>query len=111
MTHQTHEHPGHEPHDSTAGHDSAQPDHDHTGSAGHDHSGGHQHGSGHTHTHAADGAADEIAECPVMPGSTVNKADAEELGLVRDYAGTRYYFCCTACGPLWDAEPAKYANA
>ena len=89
-------------------------DHDHTGQdhaehdhAGHDHAG---HGSD-SHSHTADGSADEVVECPVMPGSTVNKADAEELGLFRDYEGTRYWFCCSACGPLWDAEPAKYANA
>lgn len=51
----------------------------------------------------------ELAVCPVMPGSTVAKA--EEDGLFRDYNGTRYYFCCDSCGPLWDADPAKYANA
>nr|WP_172802053.1 YHS domain-containing protein [Agrococcus carbonis] len=55
--------------------------------------------------------ADDIAECPVMVGSTILKADAEAAGLVRDYEGTRYYLCCAACGPLFDAEPAKYVSA
>jgi YHS domain-containing protein len=53
--------------------------------------------------------ADDLAECPVMTGSTVVKADAESAGLYRDYEGSRYYFCCAACGPLFDADPAKYA--
>lgn len=55
--------------------------------------------------------ADEIAECPVMVGSVVVKADAESAGLFRDYAGTRYYFCCAGCGPRFDADPAKYVAA
>lgn len=54
-------------------------------------------------------SAEDLAECPVMTGSTVVKADAEGAGLFRDYEGTRYYFCCAACGPLFDADPAKYA--
>lgn len=55
--------------------------------------------------------AEDLAECPVMTGSPVVKADAEAAGLFRDYEGTRYYFCCAACGPLFDADPAKYAAA
>ncbi|GGD83990.1 YHS domain-containing protein [Microbacterium murale] len=55
--------------------------------------------------------AEDLAECPVMTGSTVVKADAEAAGLFRDFEGTRYYFCCAACGPLFDADPAKYAAA
>ena len=79
-------------------------DSDHDASAAqHDHSGHHHHASG--------GTSEEIAECPVMRGSTVNKADAEKQGLYRDYQGTRYYFCCAACPPLWDADPANYAAA
>ena len=34
-----------------------------------------------------------------------------EAGLFRDYDGTRYYFCCAGCGPVFDANPAKYAAA
>ncbi|QUW20113.1 YHS domain-containing protein [Agrococcus sp. Marseille-Q4369] len=51
-----------------------------------------------------------MAECPVMPGSTILKGDAEAAGLVRDHDGERYYLCCAACGPLFDADPAKYAS-
>lgn len=84
----------------------------------HDHH-GHQHAeeSGHCHGHGASEeklanvGAEEIADCPVMPGSTVVKADAEAQGLFRDYEGTRYWLCCDSCGPLFDADPAKYANA
>lgn len=82
---------------------------------GHDH--GHEHGHGHVHGHgttpesAADQSSDDVAECPVMPGVMVVKAEAEAAGLFRDYEGKRYWFCCAACEPLWDADPAKYANA
>ena len=85
---------------------------------GHEHGHGHDHGHGHGHGHStaaadstADLSSDEIAECVVMPGSMVVKAEAEAAGLYRDYEGQRYWFCCAACGPLWDADPAKYANA
>lgn len=53
----------------------------------------------------------EIAECPVMPGSLVHKQDAVAEGLYRDYEGTRYYLCCDTCGPMFEAEPRKYARA
>ena len=71
---------------------------------------------GQCHGHGHDAAAqqsdpNDMAECPVMPGSMVVKSEAEEDGLVRDYNGQRYYLCCDSCGPLWDAEPAKYATA
>lgn len=49
--------------------------------------------------------------CPVMPGSTVIKAIAEQAGLFRDYRGRRYWFCCASCGPRFDRNPEKYANA
>jgi YHS domain-containing protein len=68
----------------------------------------HCHGHG---TSRADLDASEVTTCPVMPGSTVVKSEAVEEGLFRDYNGTRYYFCCDSCGPMWDADPAKYANA
>lgn len=83
--------------------------HDHAhghGDHGHAHSG---HGGHGAKSHDRDPS--ELAVCPVMPGSSVVKAEAEEDGLFRDYNGTRYYFCCDSCGPLWDADPAKYANA
>lgn len=56
-------------------------------------------------------SSDDLAECPVMTGSRVAKADAESAGLFRDYEGNRYWFCCAGCGPLFDADPAKYATA
>jgi YHS domain-containing protein len=56
-------------------------------------------------------AAEDLATCPVMAGSTVVKSVAEAQGLFRDYNGVRYWFCCAGCGPLFDADPAKYATA
>jgi YHS domain-containing protein len=55
--------------------------------------------------------AEEMAECRVMAGTPVVKADAEAAGLYRDYEGQRYWFCCAACGPRFDAEPERYAYA
>ncbi|MFG3341037.1 YHS domain-containing protein [Glycomyces sp. NPDC048151] len=63
------------------------------------------------HTDTAGATAAETAECPVMRGATVIKADAEAAGLFRDYEGQRYWFCCAGCGPAFDADPAKYALA
>jgi len=54
---------------------------------------------------------DDVAECPVMTGTPVNKAQAEAAGLYRDHNGQRYWFCCAACGPMWDADPDEYAAA
>ena len=54
---------------------------------------------------------EEVAECPVMKGSTVVKAQAEAAGLVREYAGQRYWLCCAGCGPKFDADPPRYAVA
>lgn len=52
---------------------------------------------------------DDNTECPVMPGTPVDKAHAEEVGLYRDHNGQRYWFCCAACAPMWDADPDAYA--
>lgn len=93
-------------------------EHDH---AGHDHAAHdqtpHSHSrsspvgpSGHNPA-ASELPADQVADCPVMPGSLVVKIDAEAAGLARDYEGVRYYLCCAACGPMFDADPAKYAHA
>lgn len=46
-----------------------------------------------------------------MAGTPVIKSDAEAAGLYRDYEGERYWCCCAACGPLFDANPQQYANA
>lgn len=68
---------------------------------------------GHTPTaeNLTDTRVDDITECPVMVGTTVIKTQAEEAGLYRDYQGQRYWLCCTSCGPLFDADPDRYATA
>ena len=73
--------------------------------------GDHAHGHAAKPAHAPDllRTGDDLAECRVMPGSMVDKADAEAAGLFRDHEGERYWFCCAACGPLFDADPARYA--
>ncbi|RGE19101.1 hypothetical protein [Leucobacter sp. wl10] len=53
--------------------------------------------------------ADDMTTCPVMVGNPVSKQAAEAAGLVRDYDGQRYWLCCAGCGPLFDADPGKYA--
>ncbi|QSB04996.1 hypothetical protein [Natronoglycomyces albus] len=54
--------------------------------------------------------AEDIVDCPVMPGSTVIKSEAEAAGLYRDYLGQRYWLCCETCGPMFDEDPAAYAT-
>lgn len=56
-------------------------------------------------------AATDMAECPVMVGTPVVKADAEAAGLVREHNGQRYWLCCSACAPLFDADPDRYTSA
>lgn len=68
-----------------------------------------EHEHAHHHHHPAEG--DDLITCPVMPHNLVNKQEAEELGLYRDFEGERYWFCCSSCESLWDAEPRQYANA
>lgn len=63
------------------------------------------------HTDLLATTSDHATECPVMPGTVVNKATAEAAGLFRDYEGQRYWLCCAGCGPRFDADPATYARA
>ncbi len=84
----------------------------------HEHEHEHEHAAASTsarggHGHAVTGDLDaaDVALCPVMAGSPVNKQQAEDAGLVRDHEGQRYWLCCAACGPLFDADPARYAAA
>lgn len=67
------------------------------------------------HTPSTDSAkhipAEDMAECPVMAGTPVVKAEAEASGLFRDYNGQRYWLCCAGCGPKFDADPERYADA
>lgn len=69
----------------------------------------------HDHHHHApadtQATGDGLAECPVMPGSMIDRGEAEAAGLHRDYEGQRYWLCCSSCGPLFDADPARYAHA
>ncbi|MGC5077781.1 hypothetical protein [Agrococcus sp. DT81.2] len=83
-------------------------DHAH-GHGHHDHGVHHDHGTGGEAANPTAVADDQVAECPVMAGSSVVKAEAEAAGLVREFDGNRYYLCCAACGPLFDADPRKYA--
>lgn len=86
------------------------------------HCGAHSNNSGnnhdhHGHSHASSpeklavATSEEVAECPVMEGTPVIKAEAEEAGLYRDYQGKRYWLCCEGCGPLFDAAPEEYATS
>jgi YHS domain-containing protein len=88
-------------------------DHQHGERAEGAHCGGHAHSTATSHhgTNLLGPSAEELAECPVMRGSTVVKADAEAKGLFRDYEGQRYWFCCAGCEAPFDADPAKYAAA
>ena len=65
----------------------------------------------HDHSHHEEASAEDLVECPVMPGSTTTKAVSEAKGLVREFEGVTYYLCCAACAAPWDADPAKYARA
>ena len=83
----------------------------------HHHDHGHGSASGGCSGHApktedlAAANSEDVTECLVMAGTPVMKSDAEAAGLYRDYNGERYWFCCAACGPLFDADPNRYANA
>lgn len=51
--------------------------------------------------------------CPVMK-VPVNKAVAAKrglVGLVREYKGQKYYFCCSDCPPQFNKNPEKYVGA
>lgn len=69
--------------------------------------------SGHHHqpaeTAIAESAPEELAECPVMIGTTVIKREAEAEGLVREHDGRRYWLCCDTCADLFDGDPDRYA--
>ena len=86
-------------------------DHHHTDTASTPASDGGCSGHGASAEALAQTPAAEMAQCPVMVGTPVVKADAEAAGLVRDHDGQRYWLCCAACGPLFDADPDRYANA
>ena len=45
--------------------------------------------------------------CPVM-GSPVDRKEAEDKGLVREYKGEKYYFCCDGCPEKFEKSPEGY---
>lgn len=65
----------------------------------------------HDHDTSAQAAESTIVECPVMRGTFVDTSVARARGLVREHEGTTYFLCCAACGPLFDADPQRYAAA
>lgn len=54
--------------------------------------------------------ADNLAVCPVMEGTPVDKEEAEKEGRVREYKGKKYYLCCSACEVDFDANPEQFAE-
>ncbi len=48
--------------------------------------------------------------CAVMPSDKVDIAKQTKAKLYSDYKGRRYFFCCPACKPSFDKDPAKYAK-
>ncbi|WP_413451244.1 YHS domain-containing protein [Georgenia phoenicis] len=79
-----------------------------------DHGGGCCGGGGHEHTHdhhgVVAGPGDELVTCAVT-GTAQVKSQAEASGLIRDFEGERYYFCCAHCAELFDANPHAYTTA
>lgn len=51
--------------------------------------------------------AESQSTCPVM-GSPVDKKVAAEEGLVREYKGEKYYFCCEGCPEKFEKNPESY---
>ena len=47
--------------------------------------------------------------CPVMK-NPVDKKEAEAKGLVREYKGEKYYFCCDDCPEKFEKNPENYIN-
>lgn len=68
-----------------------------------------EHEHPHSHTHAPGSSTGDLC-CPVLTDVWVVKADAERDGLVRDYQGDRYYFCCGTCLTDFDANPTLYTH-
>ena len=45
--------------------------------------------------------------CPVMK-NPVNEKVAEGKGMVREYQGKKYYFCCDSCPETFEKNPTSY---
>ncbi len=50
----------------------------------------------------------EVLYCSVMGHDIASYGDA---GSFNDYAGVRYYFCCTDCLKAFKADPAKFSES
>lgn len=48
--------------------------------------------------------------CPVMKETPVNKEEAEKAGLVKEYKGKKYYFCCDERLANFDQNPEEYTK-
>lgn len=48
-----------------------------------------------------------VMTCPVTGQKIDSVKDAAGYSI---YKGTKYYFCCPSCKPMFDANPAKYAK-
>lgn len=68
------------------------------GQGGGGHAGGH-----HCQHDVVAGPGDDLVACTVR-GTTTLRSTAEAVGLFRDLAGQRYYFCCRRCKDIFDAE-------
>lgn len=67
------------------------------------------------HTHQSENKSENSQNvnnlmCPVMKGTHVNKDEAEQAGLVREYKGKKYYFCCDACLIDFDHNHEAYVQ-
>src|SRR5699024_1279677 len=71
--------------------------------------------SGHRDNLLVEGSDDDMTTCPAMVGNPVNKQDAEEQGLFRDYYAQRSWLSCPGCGPtrasVMVADPVNKQDA
>lgn len=61
----------------------------------------------HHHEHSHPIPEDRKAICPIT-GDTVDMAEAEKQGHVREYNGTKIYFCCGGCVAEYDNQPEEH---
>ena len=64
---------------------------------------------GHDHGGAKKAAPKKGAvTCPVMGNEIASTVKASGKSV---YKGKTYYFCCPACKPMFDKNPAKYVKS
>lgn len=49
-------------------------------------------------------------KCPVMTDQAVDIKKATKEGMFADYKGRRYFFCCAACKPAFNKNPAAFSK-